>query len=346
MQFSAQEICQALDGRLEGDPEIKVNKPAKIEEGGEGSISFVANPKYEQYIYSTTVSVLIINQDLKLEKAVTPAIIWVNDAYGAFTKVLELFNGIAKDLVGIDDSCKIEESADIGKDVYFGAFTHIGANAVIGDKVKIHPGTYIGDNAKIGAGSVLLPGVKIYDDCEVGMNCILHGGVVVGCDGFGFAPQTEGAYQKIPQLGNVIIEDKVEIGSNTTIDRATVGSTIIRKGVKLDNLIQVAHNVEIGENTVIAAQTGISGSTKLGKNCMVGGQVGFVGHVTIANGVRIGARSGISKSIKEEGSVWNGSPAFGYQDSLRSHIIFKRLPSVEERIKILEEKIKSLEDNR
>lgn len=341
MQFTALQIATLVKGTLEGNPEVKVSKVSKIEEAIEGSLSFVANPKYEEYLYSSKASVIIVNESLKLVAPVSATLIRVADAYMAFALLLEKYNEMVSNAGknGIEQPSYVSKTASIGKDVYIAAFAYIGENVIIGDRVKIYPGCYIGDNVVINEDSVLYSGVKIYNECSVGSRVFIHSGCVIGGDGFGFAPLNNGSYKKVPQIGNVIIEDDVEIGANTTIDRATMGSTYIRKGVKLDNLIQIAHNVDIGENTVIAAQTGVSGSTKIGKNCVIGGQVGIVGHIHIADGTKINAQSGLSKSVLEANQALNGSPAFDYKSSLRSQALFRNLPELNQRIMKLEEAI-------
>ena len=312
MQFTAQQIADLVKGTIEGNPSAAVNKLSKIEEGSPGSLSFLGNPNYEQYVYTTNASVVIVGKDLTLEKPVkkTCTLIRVDNPRESFAKILEICNIMRQNVTGIEEPSHIAKTAKIGESIYVGAFAYIGEHTSVGNNVKIYPGVHIGDNCIIGDNTVLYPGAKVYHACIIGKNCTIHAGVIVGSDGFGFVPNSENNYKKVPHIGNVIIEDHVEIGSNTTIDRATLGSTIIRKGVKLDNLIQVAHNVEIGENTVIAAQTGVAGSTKIGKNCMIGGQVGIIGHLTIADGVKIAAQSGIGQSITREGEVVQGSPAF------------------------------------
>ena len=344
MQFTAQQIATLLQGRLEGDPDAKVSDVAKIEEAVNGSLCFISNPKYEEYLYTSKASIIIVNESLELTGPVHPTLIRVSDAYSGFAFLLEKYNEIISggDKTGIEQPSYISPTASIAKDVYIGAFTYIGEHAVIGSGVKIYPGCYIGNNVVIKENSKIYSGVKIYDDSRLGCRVVIHSGTVIGGDGFGFAPLNDGTYKKIPQIGNVIIEDDVEIGANTTIDRATMGSTIIRKGVKLDNLIQVAHNVEIGENTVIAAQTGISGSTKVGKNCSIGGQVGMVGHIHIADGTRINAQSGLSKSVINTNTTLNGSPAFEYKSSLKSQAIFRNLPELQQRLQKLEETVQEL----
>ncbi len=344
MQFTAQQIATLLQGKLEGDPAASVSNVAKIEEADNGSLSFIANPKYEEYLYSSLASIIIVNESLEIVKPITATLIRVKDAYVSFALLLEKYSEIISGgtKIGIEQPSFIAGTAKIGKDVYVGAFAYVGENAVIGDGVKIYPGCYIGNNVVLGNNTKVYSGVRIYDECRLGNNVIIHSGTVVGGDGFGFAPLKDGSYKKIAQIGNVIIEDDVEVGANTTIDRATMGSTIIRKGVKLDNLIQVAHNVEIGEHTVIAAQTGISGSTKVGRYCMIGGQVGMVGHIEIADHTNINAQSGLSKSVNSTNTVLNGSPAFDYKSSLKSQAIFRNLPEMQQRLQRLEETVQEL----
>lgn len=340
MKFTANQIATALNGVVEGNPEVEVSTLAKIEEGKPGSLSFLANPIYTKFIYTTKADIIIVNEDFKPEKPVKATLIRVKDAYSAFSGLLEMYQQEKNNKTGISEKASIAATAKLGKDVYIGDFVVIGENTILGDNTKVYANTCIGDHCKIGSNTTLYYGVKVYDESVIGNECTLHAGVTIGADGFGFAPQSDGDFKKIPQIGNVIIEDRVEIGTNTTIDRATLGSTIIRKGVKLDNLIQIAHNVEIGENTVIAAQSGIAGSTKIGKNCMFGGQVGIIGHLTIADGVKITAQSGIGKSIKKPNSVWEGSPAFHLSDFLRSYVNFKNLDRIVERINKLEQYLK------
>lgn len=332
MEFSAQAIATFLGGQVEGNPDIKVNTVAKIEEGKPGALSFLSNPKYEKYIYETQSSVVLVNSDLVLEQEVSCTLIRVPNAYESFAKLLDLVNQAKGAKTGIHKQAAIEESAKIGEDTYIGAFAYIGENVTIGKNTKIYPNSYIGDNAKVGGNCTIYAGVKIYDECVIGNNCIVHAGAVIGSDGFGFAPQPDGSYHKIPQIGNVVLEDFVEVGANTTIDRATMGSTIIRKGAKLDNLIQIAHNVDVGENTVIAAQTGIAGSTKIGKNCMFGGQVGIIGHISIADGVKLSAQTGISNSVKKPGEVLIGSPAMSAGQFHRSFVLFRNFPEIRKEI--------------
>ncbi len=345
MEFTANQISQLLGGKVEGDANTVVNTLSKIEEGTAGSLSFLANPKYEQHIYNTKASLVIVNEDFVAEHPVSATLIRVPNAYESFVKLLEIYNNIQLDKKGIEQPSFISPSAKLGADCYVGAFAYIGNDAVIGKNVKIYPQVFIGDNVVIQDNTTLFSGAKVYSDCKVGANCTLHTGVVIGADGFGFTPNSENNYKKVPQIGNVIIEDHVEIGANTSVDRATLGHTIIRKGVKLDNLIQIAHNVEIGENTVIAAQTGIAGSTKIGRDCMIGGQVGIVGHITIADKVKIAAQSGIGSSITTEGEIVQGSPAFGIGDYKRTYVVFRKLPELEKRVKELEQMLKDFKQH-
>ena len=342
MEFTAKQVSDLLGGKVEGDANTKVNTLSKIEEGTTGSLSFLANPKYIQHIYTTRASLVIVNDDFVAEHPVSATLIRVPNAYESFVKLLEIYNQIQLDKKGIEQPSFISPSAKIGNDCYVGAFAYIGNNAVIGNNVKIYPQAFVGDNVVIGNNTTLFSGAKVYSECKIGANCTLHTGTVIGADGFGFTPNSENNYKKVPQIGNVVIEDHVEIGANTSVDRATLGSTIIRKGVKLDNLIQIAHNVEIGENTVIAAQTGIAGSTKIGRDCMIGGQVGIVGHITIADKVKIAAQSGIGSSITTEGEIVQGSPAFGIGDYKRTYVVFRKLPELDKRIKELEQMLKDL----
>ncbi len=342
MEFSAKQIAELLDGAVEGNANAIVNSLSKIEEGKEGTLSFLANPQYTPYIYDTRASVVIVSNDFVAEKTISTTLIRVKDAYQSFGKLLEIYNQIKNNQVGIDKNSHIDDSATLGTDVFVGYMAYIGKNASIGNNVKIHPQCYIGDNVSIGDNCILHAGVRVFSDCHIANDCTLQPSVIIGSDGFGFAPNSEGEYNKVAQIGNVIIEEHVEIGANTTIDRATLGSTIIRKGVKLDNLIQIAHNVEIGENTVVAAQTGIAGSTKIGKNCMIGGQVGIIGHLTIADEVKIAAQSGIGSSIKEKGAIIQGSPAFNIGDYKRSYVFFRKLPELYKRIQELEKELTSL----
>jgi UDP-3-O-[3-hydroxymyristoyl] glucosamine N-acyltransferase len=343
MKFFASQIAELLSGKVEGDPNAEVWNVAKIEEGAPGMLSFLANPKYTHYIYETQSSVVIVNDDFIPQGHISATLIRVPDAYASFAKLLSIYQEMSQEKPGISSLSFISDSAKYGKNLYMGEFSYVGKNVVIGDNVMIYPQVYVGDHCVIGDGTVLHPGVKLYRHTSVGKNCILHAGVIVGGDGFGFAPQADGHYEKIPQVGNVVIEDDVEIGSNTTIDRATMGSTYIRKGVKLDNLIMLAHNVEIGKDTVIAAQSGVSGSTKLGANCVVGGQVGFAGHLHIANGSKFGAQSGIQAGIEEENMAFMGSPAIPLRDYQRMFIRTKHLDDLSKKVEEIERKIDKLE---
>jgi UDP-3-O-[3-hydroxymyristoyl] glucosamine N-acyltransferase len=343
MQFTAAQIALLINGKTEGDPSATVTSFGKIEDAQQGQISFLANPKYEEFLYTTQASVLIVNESLEIKQQLPATLIRVPDAYSAFATLLTKYQELmTQQLSGIQQPSYIAETAVIGENAFIGAFVYLGEKVRIGNNVKIFPGTVLGDNVVIGDNSIIHAGVKIYHDCIVGKQVTLHAGVVVGSDGFGFAPQADGAYKKIPQIGNVIIEDFVEVGANTTIDRATIGSTIIRTGVKLDNLIQVGHNVEIGAHTVIAALTGISGSAKLGRNIMIGGQVGIVGHISIADGTKIAAKSGISKTIKEPNKSFIGAPAMDTAIALRNHVISRNLPQLEKRIQDLEKLVEQL----
>ena len=344
MQFTAQELGLMLNGTIQGDPSVSVNRLAKIEEATAGTLTFLANPKYEPYLYTTGASIIIVNNDQALAEPVKVTLIRVENAYIAISVLLEKYNTIKLNKTGVEQPCFIHPSASIGENVYVGAFAYIGPNVKIGNNSKIYPHVFIADDVAIGADVTIFPGVKVYHDCSIGNHVTIHSGTVIGSDGFGFAPTTDGTYNKVSQIGNVVIEDDVEIGSNSTIDRATMGSTIIRKGAKLDNLLQVAHNVEIGANTVIAAQTGISGSTKIGDNCVIGGQAGFVGHISIAKGSQIQAKSGVSRSITEEGKKWAGAPAVSYSSNMRSQIVVNRLPELERKIIELEKIISELKE--
>lgn len=342
MKFTALQIATILSGEVVGNPSVEVYKLSKIEEGEEGSITFLANPKYKHFIYSTKASIAIVNKTFEPENELSVTLIKVDDAYQAFSKLLEHYNQIKLNKSGVEQPVHIATSAKIGKNVYIGAFSYIGENTVIGDNVKLYPNTYVGDNTVIGENTTLFAGCKIYSETQIGKHCTLHSGVIVGADGFGFAPVQEGFYSKVPQIGNVIIEDHVDIGAGSTIDRATLGSTIIRKGVKLDNQIQVGHNVVIGKNTVIAAQTGIAGSTKIGENCMIGGQVGIVGHISIGDRVKIQAQSGVGRNVKDDEAL-QGSPAIAYAEYNKAYVIFKKLPTLMKRFLDIEKKY--LENN-
>jgi len=341
MEFTAQLIAQYLKGDIEGNPQEIVTNISRIEEGKKGTLAFLANTKYEKYLYTTQASIVLINRSLKLSQKVDATLIRVDDAYQAFASLLNLYQNSIPQKKGIDSNAFIDESATVGENCYIGGFAFIGENAVIGKGVKIYPQVYIGDHVKVANNTILYPGVKIYKDCTVGSNCIIHASTVIGSDGFGFAPG-EGTYQKIPQIGNVVIEDDVEIGSNVSIDRATIGSTLIRKGTKIDNLIQIAHNVEIGENSVIIAQAGIAGSTKLGKNVVVAAQAGLVGHINIANDVKIGAQSGVTNNIKTEGAIVLGSPASEFREAKKSLIIIRKLPELYDKINAFEKELEKI----
>lgn len=342
MEFTAKEIADMTGGTVEGKEGVTVSNVSKIEEGQPGTLSFIANPKYAHYLYSTQSSIILVNEDFHIngDKPIHSTLIRTPDAYTAFAQVLQAYNKMKEPQPGIASTAVLSEKATIGKDVFIGEYVVIEEGVIIGDNAQVYSHSYIGSKTKVGRGTKIYPGVKVYHDCSIGEHCAIHAGTVIGSDGFGFAPQQENDYKKIPQIGDVILEDKVEIGSNCTIDRATMGSTIIRKGVKLDNLIQVAHNVEIGENTVIAAQSGISGSSTIGKNCMLGGQVGIAGHLHIADEVKIGAQSGISNHIKEKGITVLGSPAYDISSFKRAFAYFRSLPKIVKRLEKLEKKQK------
>lgn len=323
-----------------GNPDEVVHKLSKIEEGETGSLTFLSNPKYNSWLYTTNASVVIVHEDFVPDKEVNSTLIKVDDPYLAFTKILEYYNKIKLHKSGMESPHFIHDSVKYGDDLYLGAFAYLSANVRIGKNVKIYPNVFVGENVIIGDDTTIFAGAKIYSESEIGSQCTIHSGTVIGCDGFGFAPGKNGLYSKIPQTGNVIIENNVDIGAGTTIDRATLGSTIIRKGVKLDNQIHIAHNVEVGENTVIAAQTGIAGSTKIGNNCKIGGQVGIVGHITIGNNVKIQAQSGIGKSIPDNETV-QGSPAIPYHDFNKSYVHFKNLPKISSRLDDLDRKLET-----
>lgn len=338
MKFTAAQIAEILDGEVIGNPNAEVFRLSKIEEGTKGSLTFLANPKYVNFIYTTKATVTIVNNNFEPESAITTTLIKVEDAYSSFSKILEYYNQVKLMKSGIEQPSVISENVTYGENLYLGSFSYIGQNVIIGDNVKIYPNTFIGDNVTIGDNTLLFAGVRIYSESIIGANCTIHSGAIIGSDGFGFAPNADGTYSKIPQIGNVILEDNVEVGSCTTIDRATMGSTIIKKGVKLDNQIQIGHNVEIGENTVIAAQVGISGSTKIGYNCVIGGQAGIAGHITIGNNVRIQGQSGVSKNVKD-GEVLQGYPAMGFKDYFKSYVHFKNLPKIVSEIEELKNKV-------
>ncbi|MBK7667207.1 MAG: UDP-3-O-(3-hydroxymyristoyl)glucosamine N-acyltransferase [Sphingobacteriaceae bacterium] len=342
MEFSALQIAGLLEGEVVGDENAKVNQLSKIEEGQPKTLSFLANPQYTPYIYTTDATIVIVNKSLQLEKPVksTCTLIKVENAYESFAKLLEIYNQFTLNKTGIEQPSHISKTASLGKDCYVAAFAYIGENVKIGNNVKIYPQCYIGDNTTIGNNTILFAGVKVYHQCVIGNDCTIHASSVIGSDGFGFAPNSENNYKKVPQIGNVIIEDHVEIGSNTSIDRATLGSTIIRKGAKLDNLIQIAHNVEIGENTVMAGGAFIAGSTKIGKNVMIGGQAGVIGHLKVADGVKIAGQSGVAHNVEKEGEILQGSPAFGIGEYKRAYVLFRGLSKLNDRIRTLELKLK------
>ena len=339
MNFSAAQIAQLINGTVQGNPEALIHTFAKIEEGHEGALSFLANPKYQHHIYDCASSVIIVGNDFEAEKDVKSTLIKVENPYESFALLLRKYEEFKNQKIGREEPVYIGANTSIGENIYLAAFSKIGNNCKIGIGVKIYSQVVIGDNVSIGDNTTLFPNVTVYDDCKIGNNCTIHSGTVIGGDGFGFAPNSENNYQKIPQIGNVILENHVEIGSNCAIDRATMGSTIIRQGVKIDNLVQIAHNVEVGENTVIASQTGIAGSTKVGKNCMIGGQVGIIGHIEIADNTKIAAQSGIGQSIKIPGSIVQGSPAFDFLPYKKSYVGFKKLPDLMIKIDALEKEI-------
>jgi len=345
MKFSAKQIAAFLSGEIEGNPDVSVNNLSKIEEGEAGTLTFLANPKYTPYIYTTKASIVLVNKDFVPEQPIPATLIRVDNAYQCLAQLLQLVSDAKNTKKGIDPQTSIAQTAKLGENLYIGAFAVIGENSTIGDNSRLYPNVFVGDNVRIGSNCTLHAGVKICDDCVIGDNCILQPGVVIGADGFGFAPQDSGNYKKIPQIGNVIIEENVEIGANTTVDRATMGSTIIRKGVKLDNLIQIAHNVEIGSNTVMAAQCGVAGSSKIGKDCMIGGQVGISGHIRIADGAQIGAQSGVPNSLLETSVPFMGTPAINHKKFARSYTIFKQLPELNLEVSKLRKEVDALQNS-
>lgn len=346
MEVTVEELNKIINGTVEGDRSTVIEGFSPIEEADEGSLTFLSNPKYATHLYSTNASAVLVDKNFKPERQVKPTVIYVQDVYSTLSTLMETFNNEDDHKYGIEPYAQIASTADIPDNVFIGSFAYIGDNVKLGNNVKIYPHSVIHDNCIIGDHTVVDSGVKLYRDTFVGKHCILHSGVVLGSDGFGFAPQKNGSYKKMPQTGNVVIEDHVEIGANTTIDRATIRSTIIRRGVKMDNLIQVAHNVEIGENTAIAAQTGISGSAKIGKNCIIGGQVGIVGHISIADGSQIGAQSGVHNSIKEENQQWFGAPVAPIKTAIKSGVLLKKLPDIYDRLKKLEETVREFKSKR
>ncbi|HRD57026.1 MAG TPA: UDP-3-O-(3-hydroxymyristoyl)glucosamine N-acyltransferase [Ferruginibacter sp.] len=343
MQFTAAQIATIINATIEGDGTVSVSSFGKIEEARQGQLAFLANPKYEEYLYCTKASVIIINESLHLEKPVDATLLRVKDAYSAFASLLDTYQQLrTQQMNGIEDPSYIHKTASLGENVFIGAFTYLGEQVKLGNNVKVFPNCFIGNGVTIADNCIIHPGVKILRDCVLGKNVTVHAGTVIGSDGFGFAPQADGTFKKVPQIGNVVIEDNVEIGANATIDRATIGSTVIKAGAKLDNLIQVAHNVEVGHNSVIAAQAGVSGSTKIGNNVMIGGQAGIVGHLHIADGSKINAQSGVSKSIKTPNTAVTGSPAHDYTAALRSQALNRNLPDLERRVSELEKLLKTL----
>ena len=342
MEFTVEQIAQMLKGEVRGDKSLKVNQLAKIEEGSIGTISFLANPKYEQYIYSTHSTAVIVDKNFEAKREFSTTLILVENAYAAFTVLLQEYQKIlVQNKKGVEQPSFINPTAEIGEDVYIGAFAYIGERCKIGNNSKIYPNVSISDSCVIGENCTIYSGATIYHNTIIGNNCTIHANAVIGADGFGFAPQADGTFVAIPQLGNVVLEDNVSIGANTTVDRATMGSTILREGVKIDNLVQIAHNVEIGKNTVIAAQTGISGSSKIGENCMIGGQAGLAGHISVANNTILMAKSGITKSVSKSGRIMSGSPAQDNHDNLKSQVLYKNLPKIEQRLQAVEEKFKA-----
>ena len=339
MELTVEQVAGLLEGKVDGDGSQKVNRLEKIEEATPGSIAFLANPKYTEYVYKTQATAIIINDTFKPEKPVSATLIRVENAYASFAKLLEEYQRMTRKVKqGIEQPSYQSESAQLGEEVYLGAFSHLGDNVKVGNGSKIYPNTVLGDNVEVGENTIIYAGVKVYDNCKIGNNCVIHSGVVIGSDGFGYAPQEDGTYAAVPQTGNVIIEDNVDIGANTVLDCATIGSTIVRDGVKLDNLVQVAHNVEVGKNTVVAAQAGISGTAKIGENCQIGGQAGITGHLSIANKTIIGPQAGVPKTIKEEGKIFFGSPLVEHRDFLRISVALRKLPQLIERVNQLEKK--------
>ena len=344
MEFTAQQIADFLGGEIQGDPSIKVSDFSKIEEGRPGTLSFLSNPKYSQYIYDSQASVILVNKDFQPEREIQSTLIRVDDAYQSLAKLLSMVDQAKPKKTGISSLAYISSSAVIGENAYIAPFVYIGDNVTIGKNVSLHPHSCVEDGAKIGENVILFSGVKVYYNCVIGNNCTLHSGSVIGSDGFGFAPTEDGSYKKIPQMGNVVLEDNIEIGANSVVDRATLGSTIIRQGVKIDNLVQIAHNVEVGNNTVIAAQTGISGSTKLGKQCILAGQVGIAGHLHIADGTIFGAQSGVPNSVKKPNQTLQGYPAVPVMTFHRASVVYKNLPEMQKTVYALEKKIQELEN--
>lgn len=344
MEFTAQQIADYLQGVVEGDPHATVTTFNKIEEGKPGGISFLANPKYTQYIYQSKASIVLVNKDFVAEKPISATLVRVDDAYAALAKLMQLAVSHKARRKKIECRSHVAFSAKIGKGVYVGAFSYISKKAVVGKNTQIYPQVYVGENVKIGDNCIIYPGVKIYHDCVIGNNCILHSGVIIGADGFGFAPQEDGSYKKIPQMGNVVLEDDVEIGANATVDRATMGSTIVHKGVKLDNLNQIAHNVEVGEHTVMAAMSGIAGSSKVGKNCIIAGQVGIAGHLHIADKTTLAAQTGVISDIKDNSTPWFGSPAMPMKGYLKSYTLFRKFPDIYKELQQVKKELNELKN--
>ncbi len=342
MEFSVSDIAKLINGDVEGDGTIKLNNISRIDQGKPGTLTFLSNPIYAKHIYDTKASAVIVNRDFKAEKEISCVLIRVDDAYGALAKLMNFYNQTKPVKKGIEQPSYISTSSTLGKDIYVGAFSYIGNNTTIGNHVKIFPNVYIGDNVTLGENTILYSGVKIYPDCIIGKSCIIHGGAVIGADGFGFAPNQDGIYVKIDQIGNVILEDNVEIGANSTVDAATIGSTIIKSGVKLDNLVHIGHNCEVEENTVMAAQVGIAGSTKIEKNCVIGGQAGISGHITIGEGTKIGPQSGLMSSVKK-GSILLGTPAFEFKSAMKSYSIIRNLPHLRNDLIELQKRLEDLE---
>lgn len=345
MKFKASQIAHILEGKIEGNPDAEVYKLSKIEEGEDGSLTFLANPKYTQFIYTTKASVCIVGENFEKAHDISTTLIKVKNPYESFSKLLEYYNEVKLNKSGIEKPSHISESASIGENMYLGAFSYIGDNVKIGNNVKIYPDSYIGDNVVIGDNVTIFAGCKIYSETVIGKHCVIHSNAVIGADGFGFSPDENGVYKKVPQIGNVIIGDYVDIGAGTTIDRATLGSTVIKDGVKLDNQIQIAHNVEIGKHTAIAAQTGVAGSTKIGENCLIGGQVGIAGHMTIGDRVKVQAQTGIGRNIKDDEAI-QGSPALGYGDYNKSYVHFRNLPKIVNKLELLEKKLQEYEQSK
>ncbi len=345
MKFSAEQIAGLVSGIIDGNPLAEVDRVSGIESAEKGSLAFLANPRYFPHIYTTQATIVLVPRDFVPETPVLPVLIRVDDPYTSFARLLGYYQQMKGNRKGISERAYIHTDASLGIDCYVGEFSYLGEGVVLGNRVKIYPQVYLGDNVHVGDDSILYPGVKVYHGCRIGASCILHSGVVIGADGFGFAVQTDQQYEKVPQIGNVVLGDFVEIGANTTVDRATMGSTLIGNGVKLDNLVQIAHNVEIGDNTVIASHTGVSGSTKIGSNCLIAGQVGFVGHIRVADGVKIGAQSGVAASVPEKGKALLGTPALDASLQKRILVWIRNLPDLASRLASLEKRVHQIEDD-